>query len=1069
MRRFAAGPSLGRRLTRQERVVDGHHGDRGQDVKRDYNRNQVAGRGHVEKITGVLLSPEELDDLAVCDLAKNSGDKSCLEDPAMGARQHGETCPTCNNVYGRCMGHFGKITIPEHAWFAHPFFVKDGVIQALMNLFCYDCFESAMKRLNIQQMTTIEEDLPEVTFLFSLHEIENLNRQNLNLERIERLKALSEKAEKLKCDGPCPAGMFKGKPDFSIVQVIKKTEKEVDIKTVRYYLMSISRFLREHIVAGIPLYEFIGFSDISWEDLIITLIPVIPTCDRPAIIINNQKKESNITTLYWSMLRLINQMNDTSNETILNDLRKQLREKFYQYINNKAGGAAGRGGDPLKTLTHILDGKRGLVKGQTLSGRTNNSGRTVITGDTAIGPHEVRIPKFMAEKFLIPVDVTVINVDQSNELIRKGIARLLVQNPKGAVKRVITLDDEEKRRTYRAEIGDRLYRILINGDIVVINRQPTLHRWSILAHRARIIDTPPGAAEINTIGLNTIYVSGYNADFDGDEVHIHVPSSIDARAEAAALMAVENVPISYQTSTNIFALIQNTVWGAYEMTKKIKEFSREKWQQLALQPNEYIVDYKPFERIKYIQKTAPKIFRKHDVNLGLYNAYTLLSMAFPPNFSYKKIMDKDETVLIEDGILVCGVLTKPVVGAGANSIIQVMYESHGPRAIVTFGHVMQSIVQKWMEGYGLTMSITDFAPNRELEDKIENIKDDHLRKAKEIGQRNVSGVFNIDSFTDLLKEIIVNPDDDIIPEQKIGELIGEIVFRLFNAIQIQRNRFMKGLSTTLYTEEKVLDVLSRAISAIEPFKDNENFTNLIFESVKQPVLEFIRIELTNPLQAKEVTVKSVYEKAEIEADSLDALEYLGKQIPIDLILSKEQKAMGGGLVSNIASGSRGKEFNIIQTKFGLGQQTKSGQLLEEAISGGTRVLPFFLEHDPDPAARGFIRNSYFRGLTPTEYFMASIPTRQAQTDTSLGTGKTGYMQRRLQASMGDYIVMQDGTVRNEKGEIVSYLYGGIGLDASQMVKKQGKFVFVNVDQLVRQVNSEFNTKIKANHQWLEKF
>lgn len=398
-----------------------------------------------------------------------------------------------------------------------------------------------------------------------------------------------------------------------------------------------------------------------------------------------------------------------------------------------------------------------------------------------------------------------------------------------------------------------------------------------------------------------------------------------------------------------------------------------------------------------------------------------------------------------------------------------MYESHGPRAIVTFGHVMQSIVQKWMEGYGLTMSITDFAPNRELEDKIENIKDDHLRKAKEIGQRNVSGVFNIDSFTDLLKEIIVNPDDDIIPEQKIGELIGEIVFRLFNAIQIQRNRFMKGLSTTLYTEEKVLDVLSRAISAIEPFKDNENFTNLIFESVKQPVLEFIRIELTNPLQAKEVTVKSVYEKAEIEADSLDALEYLGKQIPIDLILSKEQKAMGGGLVSNIASGSRGKEFNIIQTKFGLGQQTKSGQLLEEAISGGTRVLPFFLEHDPDPAARGFIRNSYFRGLTPTEYFMASIPTRQAQTDTSLGTGKTGYMQRRLQASMGDYIVMQDGTVRNEKGEIVSYLYGGIGLDASQMVKKQGKFVFVNVDQLVRQVNSEFNTKIKANHQWLEKF
>jgi len=525
--------------------------------------------------------------------------------------------------------------------------------------------------------------------------------------------------------------------------------------------------------------------------------------------------------------------------------------------------------------------------------------------------------------------------------------------------------------------------------------------------------------------LNTIYTEGYNADFDGDEVHIHVPSSIDARAEAAALMGVQTTPISDATSTNIFGLIQNTVWGAYEMTKKPRNFTREEWFHLASQtldydagrseiPNEEVSGYEVIRRAKYIENNAPRIFYKNKVKgLGLWNSYTLLSLAFPEDFTYRKAMDKDNNIVIEEGIMVSGTLSKEIVGGGAFSIIRVMFESHGPTAIVIFGHNMQKIVNAWLETEGKTISIVDFAPGDELEEKIEEVKDIGVRKGKEIGQRNVSGIFNKDLLIrlldDLLGRVFRTYNEETVKElereNSIQEILGDKIFAilkdnisydLFNAMLVEANAFKKGKIDNIFRPEQVKRIIDGTVDKTLEKENVENrfqllndITATLVTGIKEygivSVIEFLEDQMENPLDPEHVTIKSKYEKASMEADTVDQLSAIGGE-GLKLVLSKDIIEKGGPLISMIKSKARGQDFHLIQSIFALGQQTVSGERLKESISGGTRSLPYYLENDPDPEARGYIRSSLFRGLNPGEYYAASEPARQTSTDSSLNTG-----------------------------------------------------------------------------------
>jgi hypothetical protein len=221
---------------------------------------------------------------------------------------------------------------------------------------------------------------------------------------------------------------------------------------------------------------------------------------------------------------------------------------------------------------------------------------------------------------------------------------------------------------------------------------------------------------------------------------------------------------------------------------------------------------------------------------------------------------------------------------------------------------------------------------------------------------------------------------------------------LFDAMMIERNAFMRGRIDNVFRPEQVKRVVDRIVGRVlaqnnVPGNEGGELLNeiaaILFSGVKQyridDIISFLEDQMENPLEPEHVTMRSRYEKASMEADTSDALASI-KEEGLKLVLSKEMIERGGPLISMIKSKARGQDFHLVQAMFGVGQQTVSGERLRESISGGTRTLPYYLENDPDPSARGFIKSSLFRGLQPGEYYAASAPARQTSTDSSLNTG-----------------------------------------------------------------------------------
>jgi DNA-directed RNA polymerase beta' subunit len=380
------------------------------------------------------------------------------------------------------------------------------------------------------------------------------------------------------------------------------------------------------------------------------------------------------------------------------------------------------------------------------------------------------------------------------------------------------------------------------------------------------------------------------------------------------------------------------------------------------------------------------------------------------------------------------------------------------------------------------------------------MKNEMLRTAEEIGQRNVHGVFNQDQLLLYLEKKWIKLPEKFkryVTDQDLGRFRKELTYILFKAIHVEVNNYKKGKSPEPFDPQTVTRTIKRSLDnvfktpkeiiegGIRPgqlFKmekltrktpdeiemESQNIDELkqtILTMINDETISFVREQVGNPFSPDKVDTKSTYEKAKLDADVTDTFDSIiskGKKLIMD------NPGKGGSVIEMVKAGARGNDSNFFQAKVALGSQTMSGERLKEAISGGTRVNPFFLENDPDPAARGYVRNSLFRGMTPTDFFSSAMPARQTQTDTAFKTGDTGYMQKKLMAVCGDYKVCPDGTVRDERGNIVTYLYGGHGMDASRMVKKHENFYFVDVEQIVNRVNAEADSKIRTRREFFKK-
>lgn len=602
-----------------------------------------------------------------------------LMDGRLGTLEPGQKCLTCGNTAARCPGHFGYIELAEPV--LHIAFIDN--IHKLLLSTCRSC-----ARLKIPQ-----EELRSFQAVKSKEAAYTIISQKRIPEKI------IEKARKAKECPHCGKGQYElifTKPTI----FVEKTE------------------IGEHRLLPITIRE--RFSQILDEDLellsydsvtarpewfVLQVLPVPPVTVRPSIILETGiRSEDDLTHKMVDIIR-VNQRLKESKEAgtpplIVQDLVDLLQYHTTTYFDNEVSGipqAHHRSGRPLKTLTQRLKGKEGRFRGSLSGKRVDFSSRTVISPDPNLDLSEVGVPESVAMKLTIPEIVTEWNIEHMRRLVVNGPDKFpgvnYIVRPDG-VKIRLDFVDNRGGIADALEIGYRVERHLADGDIVMFNRQPSLHQMSIMAHYVKVL---PG----KTFRLHPSVCPPYNADFDGDEMNLHVPQSEEARAEAILLMRVQDQLISPRYGGPIIGALRDFVTGAYLLTKDDTVLAVQEFSNLAM--------------LGGYEGQLPKPSAKGADGEPAYTGKQLFSLFLPSDFNYvmtskwsKGTKGRQNDVVIKNGELISGVIDKTSIGAEEpESVLHRIAKDYGNSAGKKFLNSVLIMVKQFITHYGFSYGLGD--------------------------------------------------------------------------------------------------------------------------------------------------------------------------------------------------------------------------------------------------------------------------------------------------------------------------------------------------------------------------
>ena len=301
-------------------------------------------------------------------------------------------------------------------------------------------------------------------------------------------------------------------------------------------------------------------------------MPVPPVDVRPSIILESGiRAEDDLTHKLVDIIRINQRLRENIDAgaptLIIEDLSELLQYHVTTYFNNEVSGippARHRSGRTLKSLAQRLKGKEGRFRGNLSGKRVDFSARTVISPDPNLDINQVGVPVHIATKLTVPDVVTERNIDEIKKLVINGPythpGALYVIRPD---QKRIRLEFVQDRTVISETIepGFIIERHLKDGDIALFNRQPSLHRMSIMAHRVKVLP-------YKTFRMHLTVCPPYNADFDGDEMNLHIPQSKEAQTEARMLMQVQDQILSPRYGAPIIGAGKDYISGAYLLTRR---------------------------------------------------------------------------------------------------------------------------------------------------------------------------------------------------------------------------------------------------------------------------------------------------------------------------------------------------------------------------------------------------------------------------------------------------------------------------------------------------------------------
>jgi DNA-directed RNA polymerase subunit A' len=605
-----------------------------------------------------------------------------LMDTRLGVIDPGLKCKTCGSKLKECIGHFGYIEL------ARPI-ININFVDIILNLLRCTCKDCGRVLIPKNKIDIVKAKADQV-------------EKELGLDA--RRRYVKDVISSMKTINKCPyCKARQGKVELDKPTTFLENERRVNPIEIRMRLEKVTD-------SDIEIFG-LNPSTVRPEWFVLTILPIPPVTMRPSITLESgERSEDDLTHKMGDIVRinqrLFENINAGAPEIIIEDLWDLLQYHITTFFDNDVAQlppARHRSGQPLKTIAERIKSKEGRIRHNLTGKRTNFCARTVISPDPMINLNEVGIPKEIALKLTVPERATAWNMAYLKKFVERGDkypgANYLVR-PDGKKKKIT--DETKEALLEEIQPGYVVERHVMDGDIAIFNRQPSLHRMSMMCHKVRVLP-------YKTFRLNPAVCHPYNADFDGDEMNLHIPQTEEARAEAEILMQVQTQLISPRYGLSVIGCIQDAISGNYMLTKGGDMTRQEAIDLLAS------IGMDDFSRLPKKEKV---------------NGKEIFSAVIPEDFSFRGKSKGKNEVVIEDGKLLEGVMDSANLGEGSGLLLRNMHTKYGAdKTIETLGKIFRLGI-KYLLKEGFTTSISDTDISAEAKHKIKEIVDDSFVKVR---------------------------------------------------------------------------------------------------------------------------------------------------------------------------------------------------------------------------------------------------------------------------------------------------------------------------------------------------
>ncbi|MDI6826041.1 MAG: DNA-directed RNA polymerase subunit A' [Candidatus Aenigmarchaeota archaeon] len=607
-----------------------------------------------------------------------------LMDPRLGVIDPGLRCRTCGGSVGECQGHFGHLELTKPI--VHVNYAK--LIYNLLKTTCSKCGRILLDQSGIEKFAAGKKSIKKLKSLVK-----------------SKCPHCGETQKKLKFMKPTTFI-----EDGTILDVIQVRER-------------LQRIPESDLI-------YLGMKGVRPESLIITLLPIPPVTVRPSITLETgERSEDDLTHKLVDIVRINKRLAENielgAPEFIIQDLWELVQYHVSTYMNNEISGvppARHRSGRILKTLTQRLKTKEGRFRHNLIGKRVNYSARTVISPDPFIDINEVGVPLLVAKELTKSVVVNEKNIEKLRDMIRRYPDWPTVNyviRPDGRKKKVNEANKEEISK--EIEVGYIVEKQLEDGDWALFNRQPSLHRMSMMGHRVRVMP-------YKTFRLNLLVCPPYNADFDGDEMNLHIPQVEEAQTETKLLMDVPNHIRSPRFSGPIIGCSKDHITSLYLLTHGSREFTKKELVELMRVCN---INVDIPNKNKFTGKEIFSLFLPKDFNIQ-YKATCCIGC----KKCLKRKCPYDAYVFVKNGQLITGTIDKKSISAFSGKMLDEIDKKYGHEYTRKFLFDITRFALKFLTRYGFSVSLADHdfdeKIRRKIRRKIDETIEDVRRKIDEI-------------------------------------------------------------------------------------------------------------------------------------------------------------------------------------------------------------------------------------------------------------------------------------------------------------------------------------------------